>query len=359
MFKLLALIVFALILYLLTWPVAIEPKAWQAPTAPGYRGAYRSNQQLAKLELLAIAGEQRPEAVTIGPDGYIYASTHSGWIVRLNPQGQQALRWVNTQGRPLGLAFDPQGRLIVADAYRGLLAITPNKTITVLSTHAAGKAIAYANDVAVARDGRIFFSDASSKFSALAHGGTYLASLLDLMEHGGHGRLLKYNPAEQSTIELAGGFNFANGVALDPNEQFVLINETGHYRVLKHWLQGPKQGSTEVLIANLPGFPDNIAAGLDGRFWLGLASPRNALLDKLADQPWLRSVVQRLPAFMRPQAVAYGHVLAISGEGEVLYNLQDPSGSYPVTTGVAETAEHLYVSSLMAAKLGRLNKANL
>jgi hypothetical protein len=86
-------------------------------------------------------------------------------------------------------------------------------------------------------------------------------------------------------------------------------------------------------------------------------APRNALVDALAARPFLRKVVQRLPAFVRPQAVAYGHVIAIDGDGEVVEDLQDPDGGYPIITSVTETRDHLYLGSLVAPALGRLAKA--
>lgn len=155
------------------------------------------------------------------------------------------------------------------------------------------------------------------------------------------------------------GLSFANGVTIDPEGRFLLVNETAEYRVWKHWLEGDRQGRSEVILDNLPGFPDNILAGRDGRFWLGFTSPRIALADKLADKPFLRRMVQRLPRFVRPQAQLYGHVLAISADGEILANLQDPEATYPMTTGVSETEEFLYVSSLIAPTLARIRRDGL
>ena len=120
----------------------------------------------------------------------------------------------------------------------------------------------------MAADGKIYFSDASTKFGARESGGTYEASLLDINEHGGHGRLLVYDPASGKTKTLLTGLNFANGVAVSHDQQYVLVNETGSYRVIRYWIGGPGKGKSEPLIENLPAFPDNISTGLDGRFWI-------------------------------------------------------------------------------------------
>ena len=153
--------------------------------------------------------------------------------------------------------------------------------------------------------------------------------------------------------------NFANGIAISADQSFLLVAETGSYRILKHWIMGPRSGETEVIIDNLPGFPDNINNGLNGRFWIGLVSPRNALLDKLSNKPFIRKIVQRLPAFVRPKAVPSSHVIAIDGDGDVLMNLQDPAARFPALTGVFETRDALYLTSLFGNELARLDKQDL
>ncbi len=353
--KILVLSVLALVAYLLLWPVPITPVAWNAPQDPGYPGVFERNNALADIERLDIDGLSGPEALAIGPDdGHIYSTTHEGWLIRFDSNTGVMERWVNTGGRPLGISFDQQGHLIVADAYRGLLSVAPDSTINVLTDTVNGEPIRYADDVDVAPDGRIWFSDASSKFGAEAYGGTYEASLLDLMEHGGHGRLLMYDPVSAETSVVLDGLNFANGVAVSPDGSYLLLAETGRYRVLKVWLRGGRAGQYDVLIDNLPGFPDNVERSPQGHYWVGLVSPRSPAIDALSAYPWLRKVAQRLPAALRPSAQFYGHVFAMDGEGEVLVSLQDPEGGYHTTTGAMEHDGWLWVSSLQESAFGRL-----
>jgi len=291
--------------------------------------------------------------------GRIYTATHEGHIVRLHPDGSNPEIWADTGGRPLGIDFDARGRLIVADAYRGLLMVSKNGKVTKLATVAEGIPIKYADDVDVAANGLIYFSDASTKFGAREYGGTYTASLLDIMEHGGHGRLLAYDPADRRARTLLTGLNFANGVAVAHDQASVLVNETGSYRVLRYWIDGPRQGQSEPVIEALPGFPDNLSTGMNGRYWVALIAPRNDLLDSLADKPFVRKIIQRLPAFLRPKAVPYGHVIALNQNGQVVFDLQDPTGAYPKTTGATETADYLYIGSLTAPEMRRLPKKTI
>ena len=353
---LLLLIIAAIILYFIAWPVPVEPVAWEAPPNPGYTGPFAVNQRLKGVETFPIAGNHGPEDIALDDQGRIYAATHEGRIVRLKPDGTDPQNWVDTKGRPLGIDFDSQGNLIVADAMRGLLSIAPDGTITELATTADGVAIRFADDVDVAADGKIYFSDASTKFGAKEWGDTYEASLLDINEHGGHVRLLVYDPATGVTKTLLDGLNFANGVAVSHDHNAVLVNETGCYRVIRFWIAGPKKGAAETLIGALPSFPDNISTGHDGRYWVALVSPRSPIIDKLAGKPFMRKVIQRMPAFLRPKAVAYGHIIVIDDTGNVLMDLQDPDAGYPLNTSVTETRDYLYLGSLVTPVLGRLKK---
>lgn len=348
----LPILIIITVLYLAFWPVSIQPVAWQPPVNKGFTGDFASNDRLNEVKLYSLNGHTGPEALVQDSSGNLYTATHDGWILKF--ENGEWLEWVNTQGRPLGLDMDQQGNLIAADAFRGLLKISPEKHITLLTNAVGDSQIKYANDLDISSAGIIYFSDSSTKFGALENGGTYEASLLDLIEHGGHGRLLSFNPENNETRVLIEGLNFANGVALDPKENFILINETGSYRTLKFWLKGENAGETEVLVDNLPGFPDNLSTGKSGRFWLGLPSPRNKILDTFSENTVMRKVIQRLPAFMRPKAVAYGHVVAIDENGNILSSLQDPAGKFPITTGVLETEEALYISSLMADSVAEL-----
>jgi len=50
--------------------------------------------------------------------GVVYTGCEDGWIKRITVNESVVEDWVNTGGRPLGLAFDGNGDLVVADAYK-------------------------------------------------------------------------------------------------------------------------------------------------------------------------------------------------------------------------------------------------
>ncbi len=372
MLKTIIMFVLLVSAYLLLWPVPVEPVSWQAPVNPGYTGDYAGNEELEALRFIDISPYTGPEDIAMGADGLAYVATHEGAIIKVDIQEGSYTEFAKTGGRPLGIEFGVDGVLYVADAYLGLIGIKPSGELEVLASRTVdGSAIDYADDLDVTADGIVYFSDASTKFGAKANGGTYAASLLDVMEHGPNGRLLAYDPVKKETNVLLDGYSFANGVALAKDDSYLLFVETGAYSVHKLWLEGERAGEVETILSNLPGFPDNInpasvsPSSVEGlkenvgeSYWVGLMSPRTEILDKMSDKPLVRKIAQRLPPYFRPAATRYGFVMRIDGNGTILETLQAPSGRYAHTTGaVPGTTGELLISSLTEPRLAVLNKS--
>ena len=358
-----SLVLLAFVTCLLVWPVPVRPVSYPVPVAPSYTGDHAVNQNLVDLEIIDLGAEEGPEHVAFGPEGKLYAAVASGKIVRMNADGSMQEIFAETDGRVLGFAFDAAGDLIAADAMKGLIAIAPNGKLRALVDNVAGDPIRYANSVVVARDGLIYFTDSSTRFSPADFGGTFNASVLDILEQSATGRVIEHDPANGTTRVVARGLSFANGVALSEDEQVLFVAETGRYRVWKiavsaadiNISQGPS-AEAQVLLDNLPGYPDNLMRGKEGRIWLGFTKPRSSLVDGMADKPWLRSITFRLPRVLWPLPKPYGHVIAFGEDGRILKDLQYPSGVYPETTSVTESEDRLYIQSLNAKGLGWLGK---
>jgi sugar lactone lactonase YvrE len=364
--RLAALVLLILGAWLTLAPVPVDPVAWQPPPNPGYTGPHAVNTRMASLNLIGLDGAVGPEHVALGPDGQLYAAVVGGTVLRMRPDGSGQEVWARTGGRVLGFEFAADGRMIAADAMRGLLAIAaaPPHHVTVLADRMPdGDPIRFPDAVTVARDGAVYFTDASRRFAPAALGGPFEASVLDYIEHRPTGRVLAYTPGGKLEV-VADGLSFSNGIVLSADGRSLFVAETGAYRVwridaaargldLRH---GPRPGAA-VILDRLPGFPDNLTRGMDGRIWLGLAKPRSASADAMAGNIFMRKLALRLPRFLWPVPPAYGHVLAFTEDGRVVADLQDPGGAYPDTTGALETADRLYIQSLHAGAIGWLPKS--
>ena len=347
--------------YFCFWPIPAEPVSWSVQAPPGFTGAFAPNTRLAGLRIIDLGNEVGPEHIAMGPDGKLYVAMLSGNLLRMEPDGARQEVFANTGGRVLGFDFDAKGRMIAADAMKGLLAIDAERRVILLTDRVSeNDPIGYANSVVVAPDGTIYFTQSSTRFLPAQWGGTYEASVLDVLEQSATGRVLAFDPATATTRIVAHGLSFANGIALGADGKTLFVNETGRYRLWKIDSRANgvnvQSGSPQakVLLDNLPGYPDNLMRGRDGRIWVGLFKPRNPAADNLADKPFMRKILLRLPRSLLPLGESYGHVFAVDEDGRVTADLQDPTGVYPETTGVTETAERLYIHSLHAHGVGWL-----
>src|SRR5262249_27798562 len=119
----------AVLAYLLFWPSPIDSVAYEPPSKSALEGPLGPNHLLESAERLAVGQVVGPEDVEITSNGKIYTGTLDGRIVVID-QNSKAVRTVaTTGGRPLGIATAPNGDLIVADAVKGLLSVTPEGRI--------------------------------------------------------------------------------------------------------------------------------------------------------------------------------------------------------------------------------------
>jgi sugar lactone lactonase YvrE len=342
------LLLAAFLAYLLLWPTGMDPVAWTPPPAPPLDGAYAYNEKLKGIQKLGAGVGQGPEAVNVDAVGRLYTGYGDGRVMVMAPNAATFTELTNTGGRPLGITFGPNGGLVIADAHRGLLHF--GRALTTLATEADGVPFGLTDDVDnTRRDKKLYFTDASHKFGLRQH-------MRDLLEHGANGRLLEYDAATRQTRLLMGGLHFANGVAVGPDDAYVLVNETGEYRIHRYWLKGDKAGAHEVFIDNLPGFPDNVTYNGRDTFWVAIVAPRDAFLDDLlAGSAYLRTVVAKLPAFLQPRPKRHAFVLGLDHDGKVVANLQYAGDdAYAPITSVREHGAFLYFGSLTYPAIGRL-----
>jgi sugar lactone lactonase YvrE len=294
---------------------------------------------MSELTVIPVPGHGA-EDVVVDADGWVYTGTEDGAVFRVRPDGGRIDRVGDTGGRPLGLELLPDGRLLVCDAHRGLLTLDPTDgRIEVLATLVRGQRILVCNNAAVHSNGDIYFSDSSRVFPLERW-------KADLCENTASGRLLRRTAAGAVEV-LVDRLRFANGVALSADESFVAVAETGGRTVVRHWLTGPQMGQTDLLVDDLPGYPDNIARGSDGLIWVTVPSPTLPLLERIMTAPVpLRRLAWRLPEALQPQPKRSVRVMAFDDRGRTVHDLQPDPTDYHFVTGVREHEGRVWLGSL-------------
>ncbi|KRC58911.1 MULTISPECIES: SMP-30/gluconolactonase/LRE family protein [unclassified Nocardioides] len=290
-------------------------------------------------------GAEDVVVATSGPDaGAVFTGTEDGSIFRVGEDGAKVDLVAQTGGRPLGIEFAPDGRLLVCDALRGLLWVDPaSGEVELITAEVDGVPMRFCNNAAIADDGTIWWSDSSTRFGIARwkH---------DFVRNTRTGRLLRRDPDGTVTVVLE-GLAFANGVALSADGDFVCVAETGARTVVRHWISGPRAGTRDFLATDLPGYPDNIARGSDGLIWITIASPKDPLVERLQTGPMLlRKLATMLPEALQPKPKQSVRVVAHDTGGALVHDVDvtpaDHGASYHMVTGVREHDGRLWMGSL-------------
>ena len=295
-----------------------------------------------------------PEDVVLTSDGTAYTALRDvALLVRVAPGAASGEVVADLGGRGLGTELMADGRVLVCNATRGLQAVDPaSGAVASLAGEVGGRAFGVCNNASLARDGTVYVSE-SSTANPLER------FRRDIVEDTGAGALWRVPPGGEGEPEpLMDGLSFANGVALSPDEDFVLVAETAKCRVHRVWLTGARAGEREVF-AEVDGFPDNLSVGRtpDGRtvFWVALPAPKVAATDGIHALPRpLRALVARLPEALGPKAERVCRVAAYDAAGRLVAQLDGEPSTYHHVTGVRQQGDTLWLASFEHAALARL-----
>lgn len=317
---------------------AVDPVRWQPPpvgSLPDFGPA--------ELTVVPMPGDA-PEDVVAGPDGALWTGLVDGRIVRIGPDGGVAV--VGTvPGRPLGLAVARDGRLLICTSPGGLLAMdvraeTGTGEVEVLADSVDFRPLNFCSNVAELPDGTIYFTESTAKFSYHHFKGA-------ILEARGDGSLNRRDP-DGSVHRVLDHLYFANGLTLTADGSALVFAETQARRLSKYWLTGPRAGTVTVLAQHLPGMPDNISTGADGRIWVAMVNERNATADALAPRsPLLRKLIWRLPERLQPQISPEVWAVAFDPDtGAAVAGVRMKHPSFGVVTGLVENNGRLWMSSI-------------
>ena len=212
-------------------------------------------------------------------------------------------------------------------------------TIETLATGVDGVPMRFCNNAAIAADGTIWFSDSSTRYGIEQWKD-------DFVQDTRTGRLLRRDPDGTVTVVLD-DLAFANGVALSLDQRYVAVAESGARTVVRRWLQGPRTGERDLLVGDLPGYPDNISRGSDGLIWVTIGSPTDPVVERLQKAPMLlRKAVTRIPERFQPAPAQTIRVQAYDDDGALVHDVDLDDPGYHMVTGVREHDGRVWMGSL-------------
>ncbi|KAJ0012640.1 hypothetical protein NQD34_016974 [Periophthalmus magnuspinnatus] len=354
---LVAVLAVALAIYLLPSPIDPKPHILKGPP-PALEGPLAVNTRLQNGYRLFTGKLHGPESFAADEQGNVYTGTVDGKLWRIGPDDSLTLITHMGQnleecgispefeplcGRPHGIRLNGDGELIVADSYLGLFSVNTQsgeKTQLLSNSQGAnGVPFAFLNGLEISsKTGIIYFTDSSSRW-----GRRHVK--LEVIELNNLGRLLSYDPQTRQVRVLLDLLFMPNGIALSPEEDFLLFAETSIGRIMRYWLKGDKAGTKEVVMDNMIGYPDNIRLSDHGTFLVGITTPRfrkfmPPFLDLIAPYPAIKRFLAKVVPLTWYNILLprYALVLELGMDGNLLGSHHDPEGR--LTWAISEVFQH-------------------
>ena len=317
------------------------------------------NNRLRDVETIGLGEVEAPEDVILDDDDNLFCGNRHGDIVRFFPPDYKTWEiYAHIGGSPLGMSFDRDGNLIVCVGGMGLYKVDRNRVVTKVTDETNRSTFSIvddsrlrlADDLDIAPDGRIFFSEATVRYEM--HDWP-----VDALESRGNGRIICFDPRNGRTHTVLRNLIFPNGICLAFDGQSILFAESWACRISRYWFDGPKVGKVERVIETLPGYPDNINRASDGTYWVALLGMRSPALDVALKMPGFR---RRMARRIAPDEWLYpnlntGCVVRFDESGRIIESLWDFGGvNHPMITSMREHRGWLYLGGISNNRIGRI-----
>jgi len=332
-------------------------------TNPADNTAFALNDRLRDVEIIGLGVVESPEDVILDDDDNLYCGTRHGDIVRFFPPDYKRSEvFAHIGGAPLGMSWDKDRNLNVCVGGMGLYKITLARDVikvtdeTNRSTFSVvdDSRLRLADDLDIAPDGRVFFSEATIRYEM--HDWP-----VDALESRGNGRIICYDPNNGRTTTVVRNLIFPNGICTAQDGQSILFAESWACRISRYYINGPKAGKIEIVVDRMPGYPDNINRASDGTYWAALMGMRSPALDVALRMPAFR---KRMARRIAPDQWLYpnlniGCVIRFNDRGEVLESLWDQNAeNHPMITSMREHKGYLYLGGITNNRIGRIKLEN-
>lgn len=327
------------------------------PTSENSGSPYAANDRLRDVDVIGLDQVDGAEDIVFDSADNLYCGDRRGNIMRFDaPHYSEGSVFAHIGGHPLGMAVDSEDRIVVCVGGMGLYRVDQNATVEKLTDETNRSPLSIiddsrlklTDDCDIAPDGRVFFSEATTRFDM----STWPS---DALESRGSGRIVCYDPNRGTTRTVARGLTFPNGIVLSFDGKSILFAESWACSISRYWIEGPRSGQIEKVIDNLPGYPDNINRASDGTYWLALMGMRSPALDLALRMPGFRKrMAQQISndEWLYPN-INTGCIVRFTDSGEIVESLWDKSGTnHPMITSMREHKGRLYIGGIFNNRIG-------
>jgi gluconolactonase len=226
------------------------------------------------------SGVIRSEGVVVDREGNVWGGGRNGKVYKVSPDGVvQEVVQLPDRAIPNGVTLDRAGNFVYCDLrHKAVMRCAPDGKVSMIADRAGDLLLSIPNFCSYDAEGNLYVSNSSSQ-----PGNKVFEEFTNPAPNGAVARI---RPDGRGEV-VATGIYFANGTAIDPNEDAVYVLESSRNDCVR--IQIKKDGTfgkPEIYASGFPAIPDGMAFDVERNLYITLPGvpqdgklvPRNKII---------------------------------------------------------------------------------
>ena len=225
-------------------------------------------------------GVLRAEGVVIDREGNAWGGGRNGKVYKVSPAGVvHEVTQLPDRAIPNGVTLDRAGNFVYCDLrHKAVMRCTPEGKVSMVADRAGDLPLSIPNFASYDAEGNLYVSNSSSQ-----PGNKVFEEFANPAPNGAVARI---RPDGRGEV-VATGIYFANGTAIDPNEDAVYVLESSRHDCVRIAIKKDGTfGKPEIYASGFPAIPDGMAFDVERNLYVtlpgipkdGKLAPKNQLI---------------------------------------------------------------------------------
>jgi sugar lactone lactonase YvrE len=209
-------------------------------------------------------GVLRAEGVVIDRDGNVWGGGRNGKVYKVSPDGVvHEVVQLPDRAIPNGVTLDRAGNFVYCDLrHKALMRCTPDGQVSMVADRAGDLPLSMPNFASYDAEGNLYVSNSSSQPASKV--------FEEFTNPAPNGAVARIRPDGRGEV-VATGIYFANGTAIDPNEDAVYVLESSRNDCMRIAIKKDGTfGKPESYASGFPAIPDGMAFDVERNLYVTL-----------------------------------------------------------------------------------------
>lgn len=233
-------------------------------------------------------GVLRAEGVVVDREGNVWGGGRNAKVYKVSPDGVvHEVAELPDRAIPNGVTLDRAGNFVYCDLrHKAVMRCSPDGKVSMIADRAGDLPLSIPNFCSYDAEGNLYVSNSSSQLGAKV--------FEEFLTPAPNGAVARIRPDGRGEV-VATGIYFANGTAIDPNEDAVYVLESSRYDCVRIAIKKDGTfGKPEIYASGFPAIPDGMAFDVNRNLYItlpgvpqdGKLAPRNKIIRTDPNGKW-------------------------------------------------------------------------